>query len=120
MEGVAKYVGLSSPAIITTILGSVSITASIVFAAAGLSSFSPEELETRFLYEQTKMINATAISNNIRARLPKRYGIGDFHSRTSDTEDDVLVAGLCISLLSFNFFFSYYFFFSISGWWSKC
>lgn len=104
MEGVAKYVGFSSPAIMTTIVGSVSTTVPMIFA--GLSSFSPDEFEARFLYEHNKMINATAKSNKIRARLPKRYGTGDFHSRTPEADEGMLAAFISLfpafyTLLSF-------------------
>jgi hypothetical protein len=71
MLGVAKNEGLSSPAITTTIFGSVSTAVFMIFAGFS-SSFSAAEFEARFLYEHTKMINATEMSNSIRARLPNR------------------------------------------------
>ena len=119
MTGLAKYVGLSSPVIMTTMLGSVSTIVFIIFVG-GFSS-----LETvRFRYEHTKMINATAMSNNVRARPPKRYGIGDFHTRTPLADDDaMLVAFVLISLFLIlqlaNLYSSFSFFAYLWCWCNK-
>lgn len=72
----------------TTIFGSLSTTVLFIIFIAGFSSSSPGELEALFLYEHTKIINATAMSNNVIAKLPKRYGTGDFHSWAPVADDD--------------------------------
>lgn len=68
--GFARYVGLWSPAMTTTILGSVS--GSLITGFTDFSSLLLAELEEEgFFNEQANMINATAISPSITAKVPK-------------------------------------------------
>lgn len=71
VAGVAKQVGLSSPAIMTTIFGSVS---TIKFMGLGGFSSSDDTIPEaeRLRYEQTRMIKATVMSKSIAPRPPKR------------------------------------------------
>ncbi|KAH7554371.1 hypothetical protein JRO89_XS12G0180400 [Xanthoceras sorbifolium] len=72
--GMARKEGFSSPAMMTTILGSGSSTLSTIAGfCEALSSVVELEEEDCFLYEQTNKINDTAISIKTIAKLPKRW-----------------------------------------------
>ncbi|KAL6958536.1 hypothetical protein U1Q18_049397 [Sarracenia purpurea var. burkii] len=80
--GLARYDGISSPAMITTILGSISGRSTCRGGTDGFSSAAgefEEKEEGGFLKEQARIINEQAMSPSIRARPPKRYGTGEFH-----------------------------------------
>ncbi|KAA8530498.1 hypothetical protein F0562_005207 [Nyssa sinensis] len=68
--GVARYVGLSSPAMMTAIFGLVS--SSVIIGISGSFLVSLDELGNRFRDEQARMTNATVMSTKTRAKLPKR------------------------------------------------
>jgi hypothetical protein len=92
------YVGLSSPGIMTTILGSAWSTAGSGDLWSS-SLWSLGEVEERFRCEHAKITNATLMSASIAAKPPKRYGTGDFHSRVPVTGADVVVGLISLASL---------------------
>lgn len=87
--GMARKVGLSSPAMMTT---TCSWNPAAGLAAPAAEPFSPSapasparrsrsasRYPESFQYEQARMSNAKAMSPSIAASPPKRYGTGDCH-----------------------------------------
>lgn len=74
--GLAKKVGLVSPAIITRTWWTPSSQTGF---SKAFFSCSPDELLSDLRWEQARRIKATIMSPNMMARPPNRYRTGEFH-----------------------------------------
>ena len=103
--GLARYMGLSSPAMMT-ILGAVSGSAFIGFGAGLFLSSSVAESGGGSSGEQASMMSATAIRPRSRASPTNRYGNGEF--KCQNPSELVVFSSIIISV--FNFLSSDFFF----------
>lgn len=94
--GFATYVGLSSPAIITTTGTKSGCTSDLT----GFSSVGGGVLRRR--YEKIRMIRATRINPNINAKPPNNQGIGEFQPELVGK----LFAACCFISFSILFLFN--------------